>query len=181
VITVGAVDENGTDDTSDDTIADWSSRGTTQDGLQKPDVYAPGAHIVSVLAPDSVFADECSSCIIGGWYIKWTPDQVKGALLSPDVRSSTTLAEVSAASLAGLSSPPLADQSLTPNALVGSGGAIDYSLSRLSTAPATLSAEFAKSSYICSCLTSGPGSTDPSLSRWSMSSWSTFPVTADSK
>ncbi len=34
----------------------WSSHGTTQDGFQKPDVYAPGAHIVSVLAPHSVFA-----------------------------------------------------------------------------------------------------------------------------
>lgn len=209
VITVGAVDENGTADTGDDTIADWSSRGTTQDGLQKPDVYAPGAHIVSVLAPDSVFAGECSSCIVGGRYIlasgtslaapmitglvadllqikpRWTPDQVKGALLSPDSSSSTTLAEVSAASLAGLSSPPLGDQGLTPNTLVGVGGAIDYSLSRWSlsrwsTAPATLSAEFAKSSYVCSCLKSGPGSIDPSLSRWSMSSWSTFPVSADS-
>ncbi len=58
VITVGGVDENGSANPSSDTIASWSSLGTTQDGLQKPDVYAPGAHIVSVLAPNSVLRDE---------------------------------------------------------------------------------------------------------------------------
>ena len=47
------VDENGGGDPTNDAIASWSSQGTTQDGLQKPDVYAPGAHIVSVLAPNS--------------------------------------------------------------------------------------------------------------------------------
>ena len=52
VVTVGAVDTNGTVSTRDDEIADWSSRGTTQDGFDKPDVNAPGAHIVSVLAPE---------------------------------------------------------------------------------------------------------------------------------
>ena len=33
------------------TPTSWSSRGTTQDGFAKPDIYAPGAHIVSNLAP----------------------------------------------------------------------------------------------------------------------------------
>src|SRR5205807_5948655 len=33
VITVGAVDENGTPTTVDDTVPSWSSRGVTQDGL----------------------------------------------------------------------------------------------------------------------------------------------------
>jgi len=65
VITVGGVDENGTANLSDDTIVSWSSQGTTQDGLQKLDVYAPGFHIVSVLAPSSDFAASCPSCIVG--------------------------------------------------------------------------------------------------------------------
>ena len=56
VVTVGAVDGNGTITPRDDVIASWSSRGTTQDGFDKPDVNAPGAHIVSVLAPNSTFA-----------------------------------------------------------------------------------------------------------------------------
>src|SRR4051812_14122044 len=48
-LTVGAVDDQGTTDRADDTIADWSSRGVTQDGFAKPEVTAPGAHIVSTL------------------------------------------------------------------------------------------------------------------------------------
>ena len=71
VITVGGVDENGTADPSDDTVASWSSQGTTQDGVQKPDVYAPGAHIVSVLAPNSEFANSNCDCLVaGGQYIQ---------------------------------------------------------------------------------------------------------------
>ena len=69
VVTVGAVDTNGTVTPRDDVIPGWSSRGTTQDGFDKPDVNAPGAHIVSVLAPNSTFASQCPSCIIDGQYI----------------------------------------------------------------------------------------------------------------
>src|SRR5215208_7724422 len=46
-ISVGAVDDQGTKVPGDDLMATWSSRGTTQDGFAKPDVYAPGAKIVS--------------------------------------------------------------------------------------------------------------------------------------
>ena len=56
VITVGAVDDQGTKTTGDDSLAPWSSRGVTQDGFAKPDIVAPGAHIVAPLAPDSDFA-----------------------------------------------------------------------------------------------------------------------------
>ena len=35
----------------DDSRPAWSSRGVTQDGFAKPDIHAPGAHIVSTLAP----------------------------------------------------------------------------------------------------------------------------------
>ena len=104
-ISVGAVDDQGTKQTKDDLRADWSSRGTTQDGYAKPDLYAPGARMVSNLAPGSDFASMCPDCVSGdGQYIRaggtsmsapvvagivatileehpsWTPDQVKGAL-----------------------------------------------------------------------------------------------------
>src|SRR5207237_10339549 len=69
-IAVGGVDDQGTKNTVDDAIADWSSRGTTQDGYAKPDVLAPGAHIVSNLAPNSAFASMCPSCIVSGQYIR---------------------------------------------------------------------------------------------------------------
>ena len=48
VITVGAVDDKRTIDTSDDTIASFSSRGPTIEGLSKPDIVAPGVNIKSL-------------------------------------------------------------------------------------------------------------------------------------
>ncbi|PYR88515.1 MAG: hypothetical protein DMF84_27850 [Acidobacteria bacterium] len=53
-ITVGAIDANGSADTSDDTIAPYSSRGPTRYDLAvKPDVVAPGTRIVSLEASKS--------------------------------------------------------------------------------------------------------------------------------
>jgi serine protease AprX len=104
VITVGAVDDQGTKVITDDRLAPWSSRGVTQDGFAKPDLVAPGAHIVGPLAPRSDFAALCPACIVDERYFRiggtsmaapivagiaadllsvhpeWTPDQVKGAL-----------------------------------------------------------------------------------------------------
>lgn len=48
VITVGAVDDKRTVDTRDDTIASFSSRGPTKEGLNKPDIVAPGVNINSL-------------------------------------------------------------------------------------------------------------------------------------
>lgn len=48
VITVGAVDDKRTIETSDDSIAPFSSRGPTSEGLQKPDLVAPGVNIKSL-------------------------------------------------------------------------------------------------------------------------------------
>ena len=47
-ITVGAVDDKRTIDTSDDTIAPFSSRGPTNEGYPKPDIVAPGVNINSL-------------------------------------------------------------------------------------------------------------------------------------
>ncbi|MGJ0848127.1 S8 family peptidase [Tissierella praeacuta] len=47
-ITVGAVDDKRTIDPSDDTIAPFSSRGPTIEGLMKPDIVAPGVNIRSL-------------------------------------------------------------------------------------------------------------------------------------
>jgi len=54
VITVGAIDDNGTATTADDAVASWSSRGPTAiDGLAKPDLAAPGRKVVSLRSPGS--------------------------------------------------------------------------------------------------------------------------------
>ena len=201
VVTVGAVDTNGTVSPRDDEIADWSSRGTTQDGFDKPDVTAPGAHIVSVLAPNSVFASQCPSCIVDGQYISaggtsmaapmvsglvadmlqlhsnWTPAQVKGALNSPLTKSNRAIDEVSAFAAVLLPFAPLADKGLTPSTLLkGKNGQIDYSRStwsrsRWSQAQGNLDAGFARSSWSCTCGQGPSGAVDPSRSAWSSSSW----------
>jgi serine protease AprX len=155
VITVGGVDENGTADPSDDAPAAWSSQGTTQDGVEKPDVYAPGAHIVSVLAPNSAFANASCNCLVGGGqYIqtsgtsmaapmiaglvadllqahpRWTPNQVKGVLTSDAVSDNPSLQEPNAVKAILNWNPPVADQGLTPSKLINTAtGSVDYSLS----------------------------------------------------
>ncbi len=49
VITVGAIDDKGTANTSDDTLAHYSPYGNVPGGF-KPDLVAPGTNIVSLLA-----------------------------------------------------------------------------------------------------------------------------------
>lgn len=105
VISVGASDDRGTRGVGDDLLASWSSRGTTQDGFAKPDVVAPGAHLVSTIPAGSDYINACSSCVTDGVYFKvggtsmaaavvsgaaadlleahpsWSPNQVKGQLV----------------------------------------------------------------------------------------------------
>jgi serine protease AprX len=105
VISVGAVDDQSTRGVGDDLLASWSSRGTTQDGFTKPDLVAPGAHLVSTIPPGSDYTQLCPSCITDGSYFKvggtsmaagvvsgaaadlleahpsWTPNQVKAQLV----------------------------------------------------------------------------------------------------
>src|SRR5204863_4695058 len=56
-ITVGALDTHGTPERSDDTVASYSSRGPTRyDLVLKPDLVAPGSHIVSTEAVGSLLS-----------------------------------------------------------------------------------------------------------------------------
>ena len=62
VITVGALDDNGTPLRTDDLMATFSSRGRTLfDNVSKPDLVAPGRKMVSLRAPgselDALFPD----------------------------------------------------------------------------------------------------------------------------
>ena len=57
VLTVGGFTDNYTpEDWSDDYLAPFSSAGPTLDGFAKPDVVAPGGHIVSPMMPGSYIA-----------------------------------------------------------------------------------------------------------------------------
>jgi serine protease AprX len=106
VITVGAVDDAGTDTPADFSVDAFSSAGPTLfDGWFKPDLVAPGRSIVSLMAPNSTIYDDnptarigydnfvgsgtsFSAAMVSGLVAllleqnpSLTPDQVKAALL----------------------------------------------------------------------------------------------------
>jgi serine protease AprX len=155
-ISVGAVDDRGTWTRKDDGLAAWSSSGATQDGLVKPDIAAPGAHMVSTLAPNSDFASLCPSCIVAPGYIRaggtsmaapvvsgvaalvlqnhpeWTPAQVKSTLVgTARAINGTSVREVDAQAATQVSSPPPSvDPDVPPNDIVdAASGDIDYTRS----------------------------------------------------
>lgn len=203
VLTVGASDDRGTSGRSDDTVPAWSSRGTTQDGYAKPDVLAPGARLVSTLAPDSRFTTLCPSCVTGDGYFRaggtsmaaavaagaaaailedhpdWTPDQVKGAIVERVRWLSEGSRLVAADRTAALEHAPAANAGLEPNE------AIDPATGRFaesqaswsaswSSAPGSLSASWSRAGASWSCDCARTG--DGAIEPWRASwsaSWST--------
>jgi serine protease AprX len=135
VISVGAVDTQGTQAAGDDTVAPWSAYGHTLDGFAKPELSAPGRWMVAPVpvgstlattAPDRVLAPgymwmsgtSLAAPIVAGAaaqvlaaHPSWTPDQVKGALMVsanalPLAGSAGGVGEVNAAAAAAVVTPP---------------------------------------------------------------------------
>jgi len=102
VITVGAMNGNGTLDKSDDAIPPFSSRGPTQDGFQKPDILAPGVTIVSLRDPGSAIDQMHPEAVVGNNYFKGTGTSQAAAVISGvvalmiDARASITPDQVKA-------------------------------------------------------------------------------------
>jgi len=66
-IAVGAIDTHATADRTDDTVATYSSKGPTRyDLIVKPDLAAPGSHIVSAEATGSLLATRYADHHISG-------------------------------------------------------------------------------------------------------------------
>jgi len=66
VITVGAIDDQGSTSTAGDTMTDFSSVGPTNpDGWVKPDLVTSGRSVVSLAAPGSTIYDDYPSARIG--------------------------------------------------------------------------------------------------------------------
>ena len=186
IVTVGAVDDNGTKEISDDAPTSWSSRGTTQDGFSKPDIYAPGAKIVSNLAPGSKYTQLCEECVSGGGeYIRaggtsmaapmvagaaaigfqldpsLSPNRIKALLRDSDRELTDSIDELSLVDAARRffgDGGRLANQGLEPNDYINPAtGEIDYTRSRWSRSRWSEAGELLRSS-------------------WSRSSWSMVPV-----
>jgi serine protease AprX len=105
VVTVGALDQNGTSDPSDDTVPAWSAYGKTMDGFAKPDLSAPGRYMLAPAPMDGTIAKTVPDRVLTPGYMwmsgtsfsapvvsgaaaqilarhpDFTPDQVKGALM----------------------------------------------------------------------------------------------------
>ena len=156
VLTIGAVDDTQSAKPRTAQLTTWSSRGLTQDGFAKPEVTAPGAHMISTLAPNSLFAQLCPGCVVGGgsyfqisgtsmsaavasgivadlagFHPTWTPDQIKSAIVNTASRTSNRQAvEVNANSALYPGSYNLnhdVNAGLTPSTLIDpTTGNIDY-------------------------------------------------------
>ena len=197
VISVGAVDDQGTDRVRDDRLESWSSRGVTQDGFRKPDVTAPGSRIVSLLSPNSDFAGMCGSCVVSDEYIRaggtsmsapmvagavanmlerdpgLTPDEVKDAIVRTQRRTADGAREVQLVQALGLSSSSAlgANEGVEPSTLVDPAtGAVDYTRSRWSRSRWSRSRW--SGVWSCDCSPTAEDSVDPARSRWSRSRWS---------
>jgi serine protease AprX len=155
VITVGAVDDHGTVGTSDDTLASFSSYGTTVDGFAKPDLMAPGVDLISTLAsPTDLLAQLHPSHINGSFFDmsgtsmaapvvsgaaallletdpSLNPDQVKSRLMSTATQLSsstgTGAGEVNVYAASQSSSTATANTGLAPSAALTVSGGTTFS------------------------------------------------------
>ena len=205
VISVGAVNDRNTRTVLDDVLATWSSRGITQDGVRKPEVLAPGTSLTAALAPNSDFHRACPTCSVGPHryftmggtsmsaavvsgavallleeHPGWTPNQVKGALMSTLVDVPGTGGEINverALRATNLTS----NQGLQPNELIDpQSGQIDWdrsSFRRSSFRRSSFRTEdeadttWARSSFRCDCGLLPSGEIDPARSSFRRSSF----------
>lgn len=82
VLTVGAADLRDTAAHGDDVVAEFSSRGLTQDGLEKPDLVAPGISIVSNRAVGSTADEFRPAARLDDAYFKGTGTSQAAAIVS---------------------------------------------------------------------------------------------------
>jgi len=188
VITVGGVDDMGTKGIDDDTLATWSSRGKTQDGFDKPDVVAPGAHLVSTIPAGSVYTKLCPTCVTDGSYFRvggtsmaaavvsgeaadviqayptWTPNQVKAAIVkrSRAVNETTSSTDT----LVDAQGNPVSSTTTTNTTVVGAESAADKALNNPTST--NLNAGLTMNSL----LDPATGLIDYTRASWSRASWS---------
>src|SRR3989441_2886510 len=82
VVTVGSFADQGTLASNDDRESVFSSRGPTRDGFAKPDVLAPGEHIVSLRVPGTALDREEGRSLPVGPYARLTGTSASTAMVA---------------------------------------------------------------------------------------------------
>jgi len=83
IITVGAFTDNYTpDDFSDDYIPPFSSTGPTLDAFVKPDLIAPGAHVISLMRSNTYLSKQHPENRVSGHYFRMTGTSMSAAVVS---------------------------------------------------------------------------------------------------
>jgi serine protease AprX len=142
VITVGAVDLEGSTNVRRHDIPNWSAYGYTKDGFRKPELAAAGRYMIGPVPATATLRAAKPDNLVGTGYMRlsgtsfaapvvagaaaqlliahptWTPDQIKGALMQraryiPEAApGSAGVGEVNAARSSMLSRPPNPNASL---------------------------------------------------------------------
>jgi len=141
VITVGSLDDHGTPGTGDDRESSFSSRGPTRDGFAKPDVLAPGEHVVSLRVPGTALdrdgertntspyarltGTSASSAMAAGVaalvlqaHTGYSPTQVKGAIVAGSRKVTGTRTPAVNALDALTARPALVNAGVAPSAVL---------------------------------------------------------------
>jgi len=82
LLSIGGLDEGGTAAHSDDVVGAWSGRGPTWQGVSKPDLVAPGGHVVSLLSPGSVVDKSYPQAKVGNGYVRGSGTSMATAVTS---------------------------------------------------------------------------------------------------
>jgi serine protease AprX len=80
LLTAGSVDDQGTPDVSDDTVAHSTGTGPTRWGDEKPEIAAPGEHLVSVRAPGSTVDAQNPGAVVGDDYFRGSGTSMSAAV-----------------------------------------------------------------------------------------------------
>lgn len=80
LLTAASVDDLGTPSPYDDPVSEFSARGPTRWGAEKPDVAAPGEHLTSLRAPGSTVDVENPGSVVEDAYFKGSGTSMSAAV-----------------------------------------------------------------------------------------------------
>ena len=92
LLTAGALDDGLSDARSDDSVPGFSGRGPTNQGVSKPELVAPGVHVVGLRAPGSQVDVQFPAARVGEDYVRGSGTSVSAAVTSAAVASVLSVA-----------------------------------------------------------------------------------------